>query len=94
LFHNIILSFTLISFSLVAKLHFDGEQKDGMGSGRTLKLEIVTKATMARFHFSLSDIVGFPFRRKLRGVAFEPCLLSHTPAVSQVILFSISVCPI
>lgn len=85
-FHDIILSFTLISFSLVAKLHFDGEQKDGTESKRTLKnSKLLLKRLGQDFIFLCQIFLGFPFRRKLRGISFEPCLLSHSrpsPAIS------------
>ena len=86
MFHDIILSFTLISFSLVAKLHFDGEQKDGTESKRTLKnSKLLLKRLGQDFIFLCQIFLGFPFRRKLRGISFEPCLLSHSrpsPAIS------------
>jgi hypothetical protein len=80
-FYNISLSFTLISLSLVAKLHFDDRQKDGTGNERKKyrNSELLLKRLGQDFIFLCQIFLGFPLRRKLPGISFELCLLFHTP---------------
>jgi hypothetical protein len=58
-FYNISLSFSLISLSRVAKLHFDDRKTEREMKERNTGTRNCYKATGARFHFSLSDISKF-----------------------------------